>query len=167
MKWHRSELNDRRDRSFSFQENLTFSPEEIQAIPRLLDLKDVCVSGVCHFDPSLQLLSLSYRMQGVMIVPCAITNEAVDYPFVIEDELTFGFLKNQELELEAIQGDEIDLRPVLWQSIAMEVPLKVVKADLQEYPKGDGWEVLKEEQLTSIREPDPRLAKLKEFKTEE
>ena len=51
----------------------------------------------------------------------------------------------------------------------MEVPLKVVKEGIKEYPKGDGWEVVKEEDYTKSKKDDidPRLAKLKEFKLED
>ena len=51
----------------------------------------------------------------------------------------------------------------------MEVPLKIVKEGLTQYPKGDGWEVVKEEDYIKekSKEIDPRLAKLKEFKLED
>ena len=51
----------------------------------------------------------------------------------------------------------------------MEVPLKVVKPGNITYPKGDGWEVMKEEDYRKEEKPamDPRLAKLKEFKPQQ
>ena len=63
----------------------------------------------------------------------------------------------------------MELLPVVFQLILMEVPLKVVKEGIKEYPKGKDWEVVKEEdyQKEKRKEIDPRLAKLKEFKAEE
>ena len=51
--------------------------------------------------------------------------------------------------------------------ILMEVPLKVVKEGLIEYPKGNGWEVVRESDQVEERPIDPRLAKLKDFKLDE
>ena len=59
--------------------------------------------------------------------------------------------------------------PVIFQQILIEIPLKVVKPEIKEYPKGDGWKVIREEDLKAEkeREIDPRLAKLREFKAED
>ena len=57
----------------------------------------------------------------------------------------------------------VDLCPVIKAVLFMEAPRKVVKEGLIEYPKGKDWEVVKENQKPK-NQPDPRLAKFKEFK---
>ena len=81
----------------------------------------------------------------------------------------FSFDKTNDEDVHEVKGDVVELLPVIFQLILMEVPLKVVKKGLKQYPKGDGWEVVKEEdyELSKKDEIDPRLAKLKEFKLED
>ena len=76
----------------------------------------------------------------------------------------FAFTKCDD-DVHEAKGDVIELLPVIFQLILMEVPLKIVKEGAV-YPKGNGWEVMREEtwQREKSSEIDPRLAKLKEFK---
>ena len=50
----------------------------------------------------------------------------------------------------------------------LEVPLQVTNASADDYPHGDGWRVITEEEYQKSQEKriDPRLAKLKEFKVD-
>mgnify|MGYP003271358823 FL=1 len=81
----------------------------------------------------------------------------------------FSFEKTDDEDVHEVKGDVVELLPVIFQLIVMEVPLKIVKEGLTQYPKGDGWEVVKEEDYIKekSKEIDPRLAKLKEFKLED
>ena len=58
---------------------------------------------------------------------------------------------------------------MIFQLIVMEVPLKNCEGRTDTVSKGDGWEVVKEEDYIKekSKEIDPRLAKLKEFKLED
>lgn len=51
----------------------------------------------------------------------------------------------------------------------MDIPLKVVKPGVIDYPKGDGWEVISEEtyQKEKKRNIDPRLSILKDYKPQD
>ena len=51
-------------------------------------------------------------------------------------------------------------------AILLEVPLQATEATAEDYPSGDGWRVISEEEYEKSRkaEIDPRLAKLKEWK---
>ena len=71
-------------------------------------------------------------------------------------------------DLDYVKKEILDLNPLIFQLILSQVPLKVVK-EVIEYPKGDGWEVLKEEDYIKSKSQvtDPRLEKLKEFKIQD
>ena len=58
--------------------------------------------------------------------------------------------------------------PAVRDAILMEAPLQVTDVDPQDYPSGDGWRVITEEEYESSKKNaiDPRLAKLQEFKEE-
>ena len=102
-----------------------------------------------------------------MIVPCALTNVDVDYPFSEKREVMFSFAK-----LPADADDEIleakkgvaDLMPVIFETIVCEVPLKVVSKDADIKRSGDGWQLVSESEANERTEEfDPRLAKLREL----
>ena len=105
----------------------------------------------------------------MMIVPCSITLEDVEYDFHTKSLEVFSFEKTDDEDVHEVKGDVVELLPVIFQLIVMEVPMKIVKEGLTQYPKGDGWEVVKEEDYIKekSKEIDPRLAKLKEFKLED
>ena len=106
---------------------------------------------------------------GVMIVPCSITLDDVEVSFHSESEEVFSFVKCEDADVHEAKGDVVELLPVIFQQILMEIPLKVVKPGIKEYPKGEGWKVIREEDLQEEKEKeiDPRLAKLREFKAED
>lgn len=165
MKWSRSELLNLKDKNFSFTENLSFNKAEFKNFSRLNGLKNVVVDGKAYFDDETQLLTTDLVIQGIMLVPCAITLEEVEYPFEIESSETFSFEEDLSEHAHIAKGEFIELLPVILQIILSEVPLKVVKPGLKDYPKGDGWEVVTEEKLIEVQKNqiDPRLAKLLEY----
>ena len=139
MKWSRAELLQADKQTIDFTDTIAFDPAAFAKMHQIRGLQDVTVSGNIHYDTASERVFADLDIEGVMIVPCSITLEVVE------------------------------LLPVIFQLILMEVPLKVVKEGIKEYPKGDGWEVVKEEDYTKSKKDDidPRLAKLKEFKLED
>ena len=66
-------------------------------------------------------------------------------------------------ENNKIINNSIDLIPIIWQNIILEVPLKVVSPDIEvKNINGDGWRFITDEEVVE-KEIDPRLEKLKEF----
>ena len=69
----------------------------------------------------------------------------------------------REKTYEKIINNSIDLIPIIWQNIILEVPLKVVSPDIEvKNINGDGWRFITDEEVVE-KEIDPRLEKLKEF----
>ena len=65
--------------------------------------------------------------------------------------------------------DELDLDDFLMSFIFPIVPIKVVKHEEIEYPRGDGWRVMTEAEFEESRKKqiDPRLSKLLDLVSEE
>lgn len=166
MKWTKKELTNLVD--VSFDEELSFDLHDFKKLDRLKDLRHVIVKGTGHYDCSSQRFEADLNLTGEMIVPCAVTLEDVVVPFETSGHEVFSFLNTEDEDIHECRKDFLDLYPVIFQLIMSEVPLKVVKEGAK-YPKGDGWEVLTEEEYRNRErnEIDPRLAKLKEFKFEE
>lgn len=169
MRWSRLELLQAKEGTISFDDKIDFDPEVFSKMHQIRGLQDVTVSGNIHYDTTSERVYAQLDIEGVMIVPCSITLEDVEYEFSTTSLEEFSFDKCIDGDIHEVKGDVVELLPVIFQLILMEVPLKVVKEGLRQYPKGNGWEVVKEEDyITSNKdEIDPRLAKLKEFKLED
>lgn len=170
VKWSKIEILNSHSNGIRFDETIRFDKEVFKKHHHIRDLKDVNVRGSLRYDGVSDLVYCEMVVSGKMILPCAISQEDVEYPFTFDTEETFTFHKvEDDSDIHEAKGDVVELLPIIFSSIMMEIPLKVVKEGIQAYPKGDGWEVITEADYYSEKkkEIDPRLAKLKEFKIEE
>ncbi len=104
-------------------------------------------------------LELSITIKGTMVLPCARTLKDVNYPFNIEINDVIG--KNSDNSLE-INQNTLDIFPIVWQNILVDVPLRVLAPDAEEESiEGDGWRLITEDDKKE--EIDPRLSKLKDY----
>lgn len=166
MKWTKAELLNVMESQIEFDENVNFDKSAFVKNSRLKDLRDVHVSGVGYFGQSSDQFEVELEIEGVMLCPCAITNELVEVPFDTCSHEIFSFVDTEELDVHVIKNEIIELIPIVFQLINLEVPLRVVKEGEINYPKGDGWQVLSEEDYRKSKgsQIDPRLEKLKDFK---
>lgn len=168
MKWSKLDLLHAPNGMIQFDESITFDQAVFSKMSQIRGLQNVTVSGHIQYEEQRDRAYADLDIAGVMILPCSVTNEDVDYEFHTQSMETFAFEKSNDEDVHVSKGDMIELMPVIFQLILMEIPLKVVKENAQ-YPQGKGWEVMKEEDYLRSKkdEIDPRLAKLKEFKTED
>ena len=169
MKWSRAQLLQAPNHTIAFEDTIDFDPAAFAKMNQIRGLQDVTVSGNIHYDVTSDRVQAELDVEGVMIVPCSITLDDVEYEFHTKSLEVFSFEKTEDEDVHEVKGDVVELLPVIFQLILMEVPLKIVKEGLKRYPKGDGWEVVKEEDYIKAKSDDidPRLAKLKEFKLED
>lgn len=124
-------------------------------------LSDIKVVGsICLLED--ETYSLRLNIKGSMTLPCAITLNDVDYPFNIEVDEIIDQNDEENEEYLKIINNTIDIMPIIWQNIVVEIPLKVVSSNLDNTTlEGDGWKLLTEEEKT--KELDPRLDKLRDL----
>lgn len=105
---------------------------------------------------------LNMTINGEMILPCAISLKDVSVPFNIEVyEILSENVDNNEEYIKII-NNSIDIMPIIWQNIVVEIPLRVVSPKAKNVKlEGNGWKLLNEEEIKS--ELDPRLSKLKDL----
>jgi uncharacterized protein len=129
----------------------SFTQDEIKGTD-LLKLDDVKVEGEI-FKNSLGNIELNLDVEGVMVLACAITLKPVNYPFSIEisgeiEELMQNFEENQRNF-----QNSIDILPIIWENILMEIPMRVVSEEAKNSDinrEGNGWKfVTEEEEKTS------------------
>lgn len=165
MKWNLQWIVKQKDGCFSFDEMLTFPDEMFHNLSQINGLKDVHVTGQGRLDMKNRQLYVDFTMNGQMILPCAVSLENVDYPFVIDSSVIFAFYKpSDEEDVIEVKRDTVDLTPIVFQEIMMDVPMRVVKDGATLKTKGNGWKVLSEEDMGQDEDYiDPRLAKLKDY----
>ena len=167
MKWQRNELL--RERVIKFSDDVVFETNIFTKNPLIRGLRDVLAKGEVQYNQVQDIVDVTMDVSGIMICPCAITLEDVDVEFNIEIDEVFSFKHAEEFDAIKIKGDQLDLAPLVFESILQEVPLKVVKEGEIIYPKGKGWEITTEKDFEKSRKEafDPRLEVFKNFKFED
>lgn len=126
--------------SVPFAQTYTFSKDELEGT-ELLDLKDIQVKGT--IDMQYDTYHIEATISGIMVLPCSITLEEVDYPFSVfidtdlDEQLDRGQKKYRNYE------NAIDIFPIIWENILMEIPMKVVSKKAKDiHLEGDGWRLI-------------------------
>ena len=135
-----------------------FNEEDIKKAD-ILDLKDVKVTGQISKN-NLDSYNVFLKVSGEMILPCAITLKPVNYPFNIEiDEIFSEDASEMSKKIKKFENT-IDILPIVWENILMEIPMRVVSPDASlEKVEGNGWKLVTEDSEFE----NPELAKLKDL----
>lgn len=92
------------------------------------------------------IYNLNLNIDGVMILPCSVSLEDVDYPFSIEISEILTDMEEKDENYIKFNGNAIDILPIIWQNIVMEIPLKVVSPKLDRRNiAGIGWKLITED----------------------
>ena len=150
---------------FDIDERLTFPSEMFDQYAHIINLCDVEVKGTGNLEVKEKRLYVELFITGIMVLPCALTLEEVEYPFNIHAHEVFSFEKPDPLEdIREVKRDMIDLTPVIFENIMLDVPMRVVKDDASIQEEGKGWKIFdKDSDVLDEDYIDPRLAKLKDY----
>ncbi len=137
----------------------SFRKEELENT-EIRKLDNVQIKGQIYKDV-LENICLDLNINGEMILPCAITLKDVSYPFSIKID---GSLDEILEEIEVFSKkteNSIDIFPIIWENILMEIPMKVVSEGAENLKlEGDGWRLITDDDHAEI---NPELAKLKDL----
>ncbi len=107
-----------------------------------------------------ECLELDINIKGEMILPCARTLKDVKYPFDIDINELIN--ENDDNSFKIVQN-KLDIFPIIWQNILVDVPLRALAEDAKEVSlSGDGWRLITEDD--EKEEIDPRLEALNKYK---
>ena len=150
-------LKNKLDTYISIDEEVTVPQEWIEDT-ELLDLKDVRAVGDITLD-AIDEYEISMEVTGTMVLSCAVTLKPVDYPFHLKIE---GNLEQilQEIDENAKKiENSIDILPIIWENILMEIPIRVTGKDSKALKtEGEGWSFVEDSPSTNNS-----LAKLKDL----
>lgn len=124
----------------------------------IMELKNAKIKGRIYKDDIGYYIDAI--IDGVMVLPCSITLKPVDVPFNVELSGNIEeMLAETEENVKKIEFT-IDILPIIWENILMEIPMKVVSDDLSDAKlEGNGWKVIDEEEPSL----NPELQKLKDL----
>lgn len=149
------------DEWIAIEENDLLHHSQVKSIP------NVHVSGTLQFDGSTLVYS-DLALDGVMIVPDSITSEDLEVEFDTESQETYSFapIEDNQSDIIVVKKDTIDINPAVFQAILYEAPMSITRLPRDQYPKGDGWQLLSDQDPVEEK-IDPRWEKLKDFKLDD
>ena len=159
MEYNLIRLNNNIDKYIEVDETYSFTQDELKGTD-LLKLDEVKVTGEI-LKNSLGNIELNLDVEGVMQLACAITLKPVNYPFSIEISGEIDELMENFDEKERNFQNSIDILPIIWENILMEIPMRVVSEEAKNSDismEGNGWKFITEEE--EIKSPLSELMDL-------
>ena len=134
----RNKIDSTLDIDFSY----SFSEEELKNTD-IKKLDNVKIIGYIKRN-SLDEMEMNINIIGTMVLTCSITLKDVNYDFNIEINDTLDrILEENNKKIQ----NTIDILPIIWENILLEVPMKVVSEDAAlEKTEGDGWKLITEDE---------------------
>ncbi len=128
----------------------------------IIELKDTYVKGFITKD-DLNSYNLNVIISGTMVVPCSVSLKPTNYDFSCSiDENIQELLEDLGKTLKNSENT-IDIFPIIWENILMEIPMRIVNEDIHDVKlSGDGWRVITEVEDDS-ESVNPELQKLKDL----
>lgn len=125
----------------------------------IISLDNISVKGYITSN-SIDDYDLDVNVDGIMVLPSSLTLEPTDYKFSIKIEGNIDELLKEINETLKKNQNTIDILPIIWENILMEIPIRVVGDKNQSFQmEGDGWKLITEEE----KKLNPELQKLKDL----
>ena len=140
--------------TIEFEENLRFTNEELKntSIKKLSEIK---VKGKI-IKISDYSIDLNIEIKATMTLEDSVTLEEIEYPVNITVNKIINNTDEEDEEYYKISQNRLDIIPIVWENIVLEVPLRIVKEEKETIIEGDGWS------LNKIENDSP-LSNLKEL----
>ena len=172
MKWSIHQLSKYRQNGMPIDAHVQLD-DVMKRNSDIRHISPVHVKGLCTFGASQMTCQLT--VQATLTLPCARSWEDVEYPINIETVEVFNWMDAEKRgdvegsEFHYVDGDVIDMKPVLEELILLEVPMQVFSEDEDKYLYGGkDWSYTTEEDAqiadkTDEPKLDPRLAALAKY----
>lgn len=132
-------LFSRIDKEVSVDEIYSFTELEGTGVT---SIDNVSIKGYIKLN-ALSEPYLNLDIEGVMVIPCAITLKPVEYPFSIKIEGDLEEIADDNSEKYINSKNSLDILPIIWENILMEIPMRVVSEGADDVAlEGDGWKFI-------------------------
>ncbi len=150
------------DEMIAIEENDLLHHTQVKSVP------EVHITGTLQFDEHSLVVS-DLDIDGTMIILDSITLDDIEIAFDTTSQTTYSFdhlNDDMDDEIIVVKKDTIDINPEIFQAILYEAPMSLTRCPRDKYPKGDGWQVISDQDPTE-ESIDPRWEKLSEFKLDD
>lgn len=166
MKWTISQLQKNRDKNLQLDE-LVDVLDIKERDKQIRDVSPIRVTG--RADINSTEITFHLHLTGELTLPCSRTLVDVKYPIDIDTKETFLLKADGNHfygeDVTVVEGDVVDLIPVIKENLLLEIPMQVFCEDVdpnEAAPRsGKDWAVISEEETK--HKVDPRFAKLADF----
>lgn len=146
------------DESVDIDTTYSFSKEELEGTD-VMELNNVSINGEITKD-AIDDFAIYLSISGTMVLPCSLTLKPVDYPFNINISGNLQEMLDEINENSKKIVNSIDILPIIWENILMEIPSKVTSEEASSMKaEGEGWKFVTEEE----KKGNPELEKLKDL----
>ena len=153
-------LNTINESGIVIDQEITFD-EDIYKTALIKGLENVYVKGKIYYSTTKEVI-FEGAVNGDMLLVDSNSAEIINYPFscdineILEEDKKFCD------NLSSNNQNSLDLKEILWQNIVLEVPLTYSKEEKPSTVKGEGWDLINEEDIV-----DPRLQIFKDLLNDE
>lgn len=168
MKFSRKEFSMAKNGIIPIDEWIAVEENDLLHHTQVKSIPEVHVTGTLQFDGTALVFS-NLELEGTMIVLDSISLEDLDVAFETMSQVTYSFdpIEDDDDEIIVVKKNMIDLNPEIFQAILYEAPMSLTRVPRNEYPKGDGWQVISDQDPVDEKPIDPRWEKLKDFKLDD
>ena len=153
-----TKLQNNLEREVKIESEVSFPKEDLEKSD-IIDVKKLNIEGFLSKNNQDEYI-IDVTINGVLVLPCSVSLKPVDYS--ISTKISGNVYEMLEEIGENCKKNEktIDILPIIWENVLMEIPIKVVSEDLGDIKtEGDGWELVTGEKENI----NPELAKLSEL----
>lgn len=109
------------------------------------EIKNLNITGYIDRDV-IDEYHIYLKIEGTLILECAITLKDVEYPISIEIDDNYEDLMVEIGENVKNVVNTLDIWPIIWHNVLLVVPMRVVSPGAEaEITQGDGWEFISAE----------------------
>lgn len=138
-------LKNKIDKEIIVNETYSVSEDELVG-SGVTSIDDVRITGAITLN-AIDDIVLSLDIEGIMVIPCAITLKPVDYPFSIALDGDLGEISEEISEKDINSQNLLDILPIIWENILMEIPMRIVSEGAENVTlSGEGWRLITEDE---------------------
>ena len=140
-------------------EVIELSSEQLQEA-KIMETKNLEIKGsISAYGNNEYYLDLI--MSGTIVLPCSVTLKPVDNEISAEITGLYSEMMAEIGENERKVENSLDIFPILWENILMEIPIKVTCPEATDLKlSGDGWKLVTEESDEKVNSAFDKLKDL-------
>lgn len=146
-------LKNKIEKHIKIEEDIVFSSDMLKE-SELIDLENAKVSGYITLDSQNEYL-IDIIIKGTLVLPCSVTLKPVKIEFETNINDYLQVLIEEIDEFQKNIGNSIDIFPIIWENILMEIPIKVTSEETSDLKtQGDGWKLIYQTDTNKVSQFD-------------